>query len=98
MELFCEGGVRITIAETADPVRVTLGNCPDHGPFKIIERYDCEKGVWELVMQLRPEPGPRLRDPLQDEYVGLGMRPGTDPQAAAVPRSDVADVLPTAVV
>ena len=31
----------------------------------------------------RPEVGERVRDPLEDEYVGLGIKPANEPQAAA---------------
>lgn len=52
MEIQCEGHVSITLPEREDysqARRVTTGTCPDHGPFRIVERYDLEKGQWEVV-------------------------------------------------
>ena len=52
MQIECEGRVIITLPqreEYGEPQRVTTGTCPDHGPFRIVERYDVETGMWEVV-------------------------------------------------
>jgi len=52
MEIHCEGRVVINLPEVSDfdrPQRVTTGRCPEHGPFRIVERYDVEAGQWEVV-------------------------------------------------
>mgnify|MGYP001414412376 CR=1 FL=1 len=52
MELFCDSPVRLVLV--GDPLRVTVGKCPDHGPYQVIERYDCERGRWEVALQIMP--------------------------------------------
>ena len=79
MELVFEGRVTLCVPEDGTPMRVMRGQCPQHGPFGLIERYDCETDKWEVVASVRMpksqhtgppprEPAPRPSSPETADY------------------------------